>query len=69
MSDKITVQAMDSSKKNSAVTGPVTEEATVMMNAAAKFCIWNDQQFDEGQVVACDGVSYECSLGKWVQTG
>ena len=67
MADKIPVEAMDSSKLNSPVSGPVSEEATVMMDQAKNVCHWNGREFSDGQVVVCDGVGYECSYGQWVQ--
>jgi len=67
MSDPITVEPMDSSQKNSPVAGPVEEESTVMMDAASNVCLWNGQQYDDGQMVSCDGTTYECSFGQWIK--
>ena len=69
MADKITVAPMDSSKQNSPVTGPVSDEATVVMNKASDFCVWNDQQYPDGTLVESEGVTYECSLGQWTRRG
>jgi hypothetical protein len=66
MADRVTVQTMHPARNNSPVTGPVTGEATVMMDQASRVCFWNDQQFDEGDEITCDGKSYECSFGSWV---
>ena len=66
MSDKVTVEAIDQSKKNSPVAGPVQEDATVMMDTASNVCHWNGQEFPDGQVVVADGVEYECSYGQWI---
>ena len=68
MSDKISVGPRDNSQKNSPIAGPVEEEATVMMNTAAKVCHWNGQEFPEGQLIESEGVTYECSLGQWVKS-
>ena len=68
MSDKVTVNPRDPATKNSPIAGPVQEEATVMMNAAAKVCHWNGQEFAEGQYVESEGVTYECSMGQWVKS-
>ena len=67
MSDKISVGPRDESQKNSPVAGPVEEEATVMLNVAAKFCHWNAQECSEGQLIESQGITYECSLGQWVK--
>ena len=67
MSDKISVEAMDPSKKNSPVAGPIEEESTVMLDKASKVCYWNDQEFKEGQVVESDGAEYECNFGQWIK--
>ena len=69
MSEKISVEAMDHSKKNSPVAGPIEEESTVMLDQASKVCYWNDQEFTEGQVVECEGGSYECTFGQWIKEG
>jgi hypothetical protein len=67
MSEKISVEAMDPSKKNSPVAGPIEEESTVMLDKASKVCYWNDQEFKEGQVVESDGAEYECNFGQWIK--
>ena len=67
MSEKIKVGPQDESKKTSPIAGPLDEEGTVVMNAAANVCHWNDQAFDDGQLIESDGVTYECSFGRWVQ--
>ena len=69
MADRVKVEAMDKSKKNSPMAGPVDQEATVMMDTAADVCHWNGVKFEEGQVVVAEGVAYECSFGRWVPTG
>jgi len=67
MADKTAVAPMDSSQKNSPVSGPSESESTVMLNAAASKCFWNGQQFADGAVVACEGTSYECTYGRWAK--
>ena len=69
MTEKVTVAAMDASQKNSPVSGPVSDEATVMMDQAAKVCHWNGQEFPDGQIVVSEGVEYECSFGQWIEQG
>jgi hypothetical protein len=68
MSDITKVDAMDDGKKNSPVTVATEEESTVMMNSANKTCVWNDQQFTDGDHVCSGGTVYECSFGKWIKT-
>ena len=65
MSDK--VEPMDPNKKNSQIAGPVSDEATVIMNTASDSCVWNDQAYEEGSVVESEGVNYECHMGQWVK--
>jgi hypothetical protein len=69
MSEKISVEAMDHSKKNSPVAGPIEEESTVMLDQASKVCYWNDQKFSEGQFVESEGAAYECTFGQWIKMG
>lgn len=66
MSDPKPVEAVDPSRKTSAITGPVDDDATVLTNADIK-CYWNDAEFESGARVASDGKCYECSNGKWVE--
>jgi hypothetical protein len=68
MSEKITVGPRDNSNENSPIAGPVEEQATVIMNAASPVCQWNGETFDEGQFIVSEGLTYECSLGQWVQS-
>jgi hypothetical protein len=67
MSEKISVETMDQSKKNSPVAGPIEEESTVMLDQASKVCYWNDQEFIEGQFVENAGANYECTFGQWIK--
>ncbi len=69
MSEKIPVDAMDHSKNNSPVAGPIEEESTVMLDQASEICYWNDQEFKEGQVVDSEGSEYECNFGQWIKQG
>jgi len=69
MSEKIPVEPMDRSKRNSPVAGPIEEESTVMLDQASKVCYWNGQEFNEGQLVASDGATYECTFGQWIKAG
>jgi hypothetical protein len=69
MADRTTVAPMDSTQKNSPVSGPIEGESTVLLDAAASSCFWNGQQFDEGDMVQCDGATYECTYGRWVRAG
>jgi len=67
MSDKTVVDPRNSAMKNSPVAGPVSDEATVIIKKASTTCHWNDQPFPEGALVECDGVTYECNYGQWVE--
>ncbi|MEE8285312.1 MAG: hypothetical protein V3R72_01300 [Gammaproteobacteria bacterium] len=67
MSEKVSVEAMDHGKKNSPVAGPIEEESTVMLDQVSKVCYWNDQEFNEGQFVECEGSEYECTFGQWIK--
>ena len=69
MSGKVSVEAMDHGKKNSPVAGPIEDESTVMLDQASKVCYWNDQEFQEGQVVESEGREYECNFGQWIKQG
>jgi hypothetical protein len=66
MSDPKSVDAADPAKKTSKVTGPVSDEATILTNVSMK-CYWNDEEFESGDRVANDGKCYECSNGMWVE--
>ncbi len=67
MSEKVSVEAMNHSKKNSPVAGPIEEESTVMLDQASKVCYWNDQEFKEGQLVENEGIEYESNFGQWIK--
>jgi hypothetical protein len=61
------VGAIDTSKKNSEVLGPTSDEATVQMDQLKEKCFWNDVEFSTGDQVASEGSCYECSFGRWIQ--
>ena len=69
MSGKTPVEPMDSSQQNSPVAGPVSDEATVMLDSAKNVCFWNGAQFSEGDTVVSAGTEYECTYGQWVKQG
>ena len=67
MSEPKSVEAVDPAKKTSKVTGPVTDDATVLQTAANLKCYWNDEEFELGDRVSSEGKCYECSNGLWVE--
>ena len=69
MSEKVSVDPMDTNKDNSPVQGPASDESTVLLDSAASKCVWNGQEFNEGQFVECQGEVYECNYGQWVKQG
>jgi hypothetical protein len=62
------VGAIDTSKKSSEVLGPTSDEATVQMDQLEEKCYWNDAEFSTGDQVTSEGVCYECSFGRWIQS-
>lgn len=66
MTDRTTVEKMDSGKRNSPITESIAEESTVVLGNVPAKCVWNDQEFNEGHQVECDGQVYECNYGHWV---
>ena len=68
MSEPTNVDAMDHTKKNSSVVGPVAEEATVMLDLANPVCFWNGDEFADGAKVSDGTSTYECSVGKWIKS-
>ena len=68
MSDKTQVAAMDPGQKNSPKMAPDAEEATLVMEPGANACYWNGAEFAEGTVVESEGVTFECTFGRWVQS-
>lgn len=69
MAPKTPVSPMDPSKNNSPKTNLSAGENTVIMDSASNECFWNGQAFVEGDLVECEGETYECSLGRWVKSG
>ena len=67
MSEITRVEPMDPNKENSPIAGPVSDESTVMLNTAKKTCLWNGQEFQEGDMICDAGASYECNVGNWVK--
>ncbi len=61
------VGPIDTSKKNSEVLGPTSDEATVQMDQLEQKCYWNDAEFSTGDQVESEGVRYECSFGRWIE--
>ena len=68
MSDPKSVDAADPAKKTSKISGPVSDDATVLTTADV-VCYWNDEEFQSGDRVNADGKCYECSNGMWVEVG
>lgn len=58
------VAPADPGKKTSTILGPV--EATVQMTEQDAKCLWNDEEFAQGDRISVDGACYECSFGKWI---
>ncbi len=67
MPDKTQVAAMDPSLRNSSKMVPDDEDSTLVMEPGANACYWNGAEFSEGSLVESQGVTYECSFGRWVQ--
>ena len=67
MADKTPVAPRDPGKTTSPLVGPTDEESTIVMDAAANKCIWNDQEFPDGAMVESEGATYECTYGRWTK--
>ncbi len=67
MSEKSVVDPMNPNKKNSNIAGPVSDEATVIIDKARNTCHWNDVSFPDGALVENEGVTYECHFGQWIK--
>ncbi len=61
------VGPIDTSKKNSEVLGPASDEATVQMDQLEEKCYWNDAEFTSGDRVEAEDKCYECSFGRWIE--
>lgn len=59
----------DPAAENSPIAAPASDESTVVLDTAAKVCVWNGRDFADGAQVCSEGTVYECSYGKWVDTG
>ncbi len=62
MSDRVTVEKMDAGKKNSPITESVAEESTVMLDNVPTKCVWNDQEYKEGQFARWPQIGVRMSL-------
>lgn len=67
MAEKTSVAPHDPARKNSPLVGPTEGESTIVMDASANRCIWNDEEFLDGALVECEGKTYECTFGRWAQ--
>ena len=67
MAEKTSVAPPDPGKKTSPIVSSTESESTIVMDTSASMCLWNDQEFDEGAMVECDGKTYECTFGRWAQ--
>lgn len=65
MSDVVTVEMMDSTKKNSPIAKPVDGASTILMTPTARKCFWNGREFANGDHVIYNGVEYVCEFGQW----
>ena len=63
------VDPIDPAKKTSRVTDEIGDEITVSMDLMNAKCIWNDQEFTQGDRIENDGKCYECTFGRWVMVG
>ena len=61
------VEPVDPSKTTSDIAGPMADEATVSMEMMEAKCLWNGQEFNNGDQVSSEGKSYTCSFGRWVE--
>jgi len=68
MSDTgVSVEAVDTSKKNSEIVEAGADVTTVSMDMQDAECYWNDVEFSRGARVNSGGIVYECSFGRWVE--
>ena len=63
----ISVDAVDTSKKNSDIVEAGSDVTTVSMDLQDAKCYWNDIEYSRGARVNSDGKVYECSFGRWVE--
>ena len=67
MSEPKSVEAADPAKKTSKITGPVSDDATVLQTGVDLKCHWNDEEFELGDRISTGGKCYECSNGTWIE--
>ena len=60
MPEKIKVAPIDPSLETSPLVDPDATQGTLIMDSTSTQCIWNDQAFDDGDHIECEGQSYEC---------
>lgn len=63
--EKVAVAARDESQPNSDISDH-GEDKTMMMNKDAK-CLWNGQEFVDGDEVCAEGEAYVCNFGEWMK--
>lgn len=61
------VEAVDASKKTSAIVEAGADVTTVSMDLQDAKCYWNDVEYSRGSRVNSGGKVYECSFGRWVE--
>jgi hypothetical protein len=68
MADITPVGPRDPSAENSPIAAPAADDSTVVLDTAARVCVWNGAEFGDGSRVCSEGTVYECSYGKWMKT-
>lgn len=63
----VSVDAVDTSKKNSDIVEAGADVTTVNMDQQDAKCYWNDVEYSRGARVNSGGKVYECSFGRWVE--
>ena len=66
MSGPKAVEPADPAKKTSEILDATSDEATVQMDQLDQNCVWNDENFAQGDQISVDGQCYECSFGRWI---
>ncbi len=61
---KTIVAARDESQPNSPISNE--DDDTVTIDEGAK-CVWNGQEFVDGDLVCANGECYICSYGSWMR--
>ena len=67
MSTSKSVAPRDPAKRSSPVISETDGTATVVVDASANVCYWNDESFEDGAGILIEGQEYECSYGNWVK--